>query len=157
MRRIFHALALISGLTASPVLAGDAEIKSAQGAIEGQLRAFQSSGAIWQVQADIDGDGDADLNFFVTTDHDIVVTDFALAPPDTADLAAWHHGREHKPLEAVLDQKQVGVALALDSRGDLRQRLLPVTFDQPRPQLSRRIQILGWLAPVTTATLPFRI
>jgi hypothetical protein len=50
------------------------------GNVAGQLRAVVSSGPIWLVQGDTDGDGDADLEFFVTiTDNGAInVGDFML-------------------------------------------------------------------------------
>lgn len=40
MLRILASLSFLLGLAISPALAGDAEIKAAQGAIDGQLKAF---------------------------------------------------------------------------------------------------------------------
>jgi len=44
----------------------------------GELRAFQQSPGHWQVEADVNGDGAADMVIAVTTDHALAAGDFVL-------------------------------------------------------------------------------
>jgi hypothetical protein len=44
----------------------------------GELRAFQQSPGHWQVEGDVDGDGNADLVIAVATDHALSAADFVL-------------------------------------------------------------------------------
>lgn len=48
--------------------------------VAGELRAVEMGGSVWSIQADVDGDGRADLEFYavVTDQHQIGTTDFVL-------------------------------------------------------------------------------